>query len=217
MRQIVPFDQAMVINDNHSSAMSVNNNTDAMTFRINAVESKDGLSHAVIIIPPSSSDLSEAPSTLSLLSLNVDCTITTKIDETVQEITIVPSASMDTAESDNENKPPAQQIERPNPNLANDNSKIAGDLDTFDRIRIASAGMEFQRKHNPRLRTCPRHSFGHTIDNVQIFRGGNKKPCPRGGWLTRMSKGGKGCMNMGETGTPANGVYRTTNGFTFQC
>jgi len=208
--------------DDHASAFSVDDaDSLSMPLRIAvkadfpiATESEDAQSQAVIVIPPSSSDLSEASVCTAPASLNININLECPNTATgVKDIIILPSSS-----SEAENKPPNQFKRSASYDDLVDKGVDFEEKDIFDHIRLASAGMEFQGKHNPRLRVDHRPSFGATIDNVEWFRSSGRRPCPRGGWLTRMAKGGDGYKETGSaTSTPANGVYRTTNGFTFQC
>ena len=186
-------------------------------------EFKDGLSQAVIIIPPSSSDLGDesvvsAATAPSIVNINVhlEGSNKTTFDDTV--IAIVSSTSSD---ADTEEKQPPKRF-KSSASYADltEQGMDFEEKDTFDRIRIASAGMDFlPGKQNTRLQTDHRPSFGVTIDKTKWFRS-KSRACPRGGWLTRMARGGDlGDQSSTETATPTptNGVYRNTNGFTFQC
>lgn len=244
--QLVPFNQDVIVKDERSSLMSVTNNAAiarcfALTlnpeFPYPAVNEEvlfETLSNAVIVIPPSSSDLSEAsvqttPSTTVNIQLNMT-THPTKIQQD-EPLTSLETVTMDSVSSADasmttvatttdhnvENTPPPKQLKRSDSFGKIANKGVDFEEDTFDRIRKASAGMAFQGKHNPRLKTEHRHSFGHTIANVEWFHGNDGRRCPRGGWLTRMAKGENGNKEMMDADTPAHGVFRTTNGFTFQC
>lgn len=215
----------------HSSVVSASTASTYISLTLNPDFSmtldNDTVSHAVIVIPPSSSDLSEpstgtAPATLNINLNLVQYAVTEPIDEAALDKTNLldpPSESIENTTNDENKSPPSppKQLKRSASfaELAEKGVEFVEE-DTFDRIRKASAGMEFQGKQNHRLRSEHRHSFGHMNGKVEWFHGGNKRPCPRGGWLTRMANGG-GDISRSETGTPANGMYRTTNGFTFQC
>jgi hypothetical protein len=197
-----------------------NTNGVPVSFRITVnpdflVHSNDASSQAVIVIPPSSSDLSEsamsaatAPSSFNI-NLNLGCPVTATFNETFNEITIVPSAS-----SDSETNEPQQFKSSASFADLIDKGVDFEEQDDYDRIRVSSSGMSLQY-NDPRLRIDHHRSFGSTIDKVEWFRGG-KRPCPRGGWLTRMTKEDDSHLSLGETGTPVSGMYRTSNGFTFQ-
>lgn len=221
--------------DDHSSVITVKTIESlpiALRITVNpeflTAESSDGFIHQdIIVIPPSSSDLSDAsihsaPASLCTnMSLN-DNTLAT-LNLTPTEISFVPTCSHD----DIENKsPPSKQIG----SAASYNSLVDIDMvdheekDTFDHIRTTSAGVEFQRKHNPRLTFDHRPSFGATIDNVEWFRASHdRRRCPRGGWLTRIAKSNDGNMEPSSSGidatlaSPPSDVYRNSRGFTFQC
>lgn len=216
--------------DDHSSLVSVcSNDADSTTTFRNAVnseipidESRGALSQAVFIIPPSTSDLSNesqvstttAPATLNI-NLHLGYPVKAAFDETIKEITIV--SSSESTDEDTENQPPKRFKSSASFADLMDKGVDFEETDAFDRIRIASAGMEFQGKQNPRLRSDHRPSFGVTIDKTEWYIGG-KRACPRGGWLTRMAKEDRGIYSPGSaTTTPASGIYRNTDGFTFQC
>jgi hypothetical protein len=181
-------------------------------------EFKDDLSQAVIIIPASFSDLGDesvvsAATAPSILNINVNLegpVKSTLSNETAKDVAIVSSTSSD---ADTEKQPPKRFKSSASYADLMEQGMDFEEKDTFDRIRIASAGMDFvQGKQNPLLQTDRHPSFGVMIDKTKWFHRGKSRACPRGGWLTRMARGD-------ETATPnsTDGVYRTTNGFTFQC
>ena len=217
--QLVPVSKQHDARDDRS-IFSLSNTDGAISFRIivnpmlPVSTSNDASSQAAIVIPPSSSDLSEsevsAPTARSTfnINLNLGCPVTATFNETLEEIAIIPSASTD-SENEMQFKSTASFADLVEKGVDFE------EQDDYDRIRISSARMSLKLNDAP-LKIDHRRSFRTTIDKVEWFRAG-KRPCPRGGWLTRMAKGDEGDVFDDETSTPVSGMYRTTNGFTFQC